>query len=110
MDNLLQELQNNQWQSDERFTELFIESKKSKFGLLKIVQELKIRGIDESVIQNYLTPLRDEQANLLKMIWKKKYKEIPKDQNEKLKQIRFLQSRGFDLSLIHKMMSGKEIG
>ena len=96
MDNLLQELQNNQWQSDERFTELFIESKKSKFGLLKIVQELKIRGIDESVIQNYLSTLRDEQAKLLKMIWEKKYKEMPKDQNDKLKQIRFLQSRGFD--------------
>ena len=45
-----------------------------------------------------------EQTN-----WEKKYKEIPKDQNDKLKQIRFLQSRGFDLSLIHKMMSGKEI-
>jgi len=53
--------------------------------------------------------LRDEQAKLLKVIWEKKYKEIPKDQNDKLKQIRFLQSRGFDLSLIHKMMSGKEI-
>jgi len=73
------------------------------------VQELKIRGIDESLIQNYLTPLRDEQAQLLKMIWEKKYKEIPKDQNDKLKQIRFLQSRGVDLSLIHKIMSGKEI-
>ena len=73
------------------------------------MQELKIRGIDESLIQNYLITLRDEQAELLKMIWKKKYKKIPKDQNGKLKQIRFLQSRGFDLSLIHKMMSGKEI-
>ena len=73
------------------------------------MQELKIRGIDESLIQNYLGTLRDEQAKLLKMIWEKKYKEMPKDQDEKLKQIRFLQSRGFDLSLIHKMMSGKEI-
>ena len=73
------------------------------------MQELKIRGIDESVIQNHLRTLKDEQANLLKMIWKKKYKEMPKNQDEKLKQIRFLQSRGFDLSLIHKIMSGKEI-
>ena len=53
-------------------------------------------------------PLKDEEYFFVKNIWVKKFNTIPKTNDEKLKQIRFLQSRGFDLSLIHQIISGKD--
>ena len=52
--------------------------------------------------------MKQEENFLIKEIWKKKYNSLPITNEEKLKQIRFLQSRGFDLSLIHQIIAGKD--
>ena len=41
--------------------------------------------------------MKQEENFLIKEIWKKKYNSLPTTNEEKLKQVRFLQSRGFDL-------------
>lgn len=105
---LLDELESNDWLSDKRFVEQFIHTKKSKYGSRKISHELSARGIDEDLIAKNLIPLKDEEYFFVKNIWVKKFNTIPKTNDEKLKQIRFLQSRGFDLSLIHQIISGKD--
>ena len=105
---LLDELESNDWLSDKRFVEQFIHTKKSKYGSRKISHELSARGIDEDLIAKNLMPLKDEEYFFVKNIWVKKFNTIPKTNDEKLKQIRFLQSRGFDLSLIHQIISGKD--
>ena len=40
-------------------------------------------------------------------IWKKKFKDLPIDNDEKAKQTRFLQGRGIDPFIIQKILSGK---
>ena len=69
-------------------TSVFLNSlfsqKKNKFGIKKIAYELKSKGI-----------------------WKKKFKDLPVDNQEKVKQIRFLRGRGIDLFIIQKILSGK---
>lgn len=108
LDNLLDDLEKNNWLSDQRFLEQFIHEKKKKFGPKKIAYELQIRGIDTSIIEKSLIKLKEEGYSLIKKIWEKKFNTVPKTKEDKLKQIRFLQSRGFDLSLIHQIISGKE--
>ena len=105
--NILNDLEGNDWLSDQRFTEQFIFSKKNKYGVNKIRYELKMRGVDEAIINSELIKIKSEDYSLAKKIWSKKFDDIPHSQEERNKQIRFLQGRGINLELIHKILSGK---
>ena len=104
---VLDELENKDWLSDNRFSEQFVLSKKRKFGALKIAHELKLRGVNKSIINRVLRDIKDDEFLLAKTIWEKKFNQIPITIDEKAKQIRFMQSRGIDVSIIHQILSGK---
>ena len=104
---VLDELENKDWLSDNRFSEQFVLSKKRKFGARKIAHELKLRGVDESIRSRVLIDIKDDEFLLAKKIWQKKFSKIPTTIDEKAKQIRFMQSRGIEVTIIHQILSGK---
>lgn len=104
---VLDELENKDWLSDNRFSEQFVLSKKRKFGALKIAHELKLRGVNKSIINRVLRDIKDDEFLLAKKIWEKKFNQIPITIDEKAKQIRFMQSRGIQVTIIHQILSGK---
>lgn len=104
---ILTELESKDWLSDRRFTDQFIFSKKRKFGLKKMEFELKMHGVNEIIIHNALNEIKSEECNLAKNIWEKKFRKLPENPEERLKQMRFLQSRGINSALIHQILSGK---
>jgi len=104
---VLNELEEKDWLSDDRFSEQFVLSKKRKFGARKIAYELKLRGVNESIISRVLREIKDDEFLLAKKIWEKKFNQIPITIDEKAKQIRFMQSRGIEVAIIHQILSGK---
>ena len=104
---ILDELEEKDWLSDDRFSEQFVLSKKRKFGARKIAHELKLRGVDELIISRALRDIKDDEFLLAKKIWEKKFNQIPITIDEKAKQIRFMQSRGIEVAIIHQILSGK---
>ena len=104
---VLDELEEKDWLSDDRFSEQFVLSKKRKFGARKIAHELKLRGVSESIISRVLRDIKDDEFLLAKKIWEKKFNQIPITIDEKAKQIRFMQSRGIEVAIIHQILSGK---
>ena len=104
---VLDELEEKDWLSDDRFSEQFVLSKKRKFGARKIAHELKLRGVDESIISRALRDIKDDEFLLAKKIWEKKFNQIPITIDEKAKQIRFMQSRGIEVAIINQILSGK---
>jgi len=104
---VLDGLEEKDWLSDNRFSEQFVLSKKRKFGARKIAHELKLRGVDESIISRVLKDIKSDEFLLAKKIWEKKFNQIPITIDEKAKQIRFMQSRGIEVVIIHQILSGK---
>jgi regulatory protein len=104
---ILTELESKDWLSDRRYVDQFIFSKKRKFGLKKMEYELKMHGVNEIIIHNALNEIKSEEYNLAKNIWEKKFRKLPENPEERLKQMRFLQSRGINSALIHQILSGK---
>ena len=104
---VLDELEEKDWLSDDRFSEQFVLSKKRKFGARKIAYELKLRGVNECIISRVLRGIKDDEFLLAKQIWEKKFNQIPITIDEKSKQIRFMQSRGVEVAIIHQILSGK---
>ena len=101
---IVEELKTKGLQSDYRFCESFVNSKKRKFGLQKISYELKQKEIDDFLIEEFVDALRDEEYESARLVWKKKYTSLPSDLNEKNKQIKFMQNRGFSFDTIKKII------
>jgi regulatory protein len=103
---LLQDLIKRGWISDERFAELVVNAKQSRFGSRKLAHELREKGVDENLVLQATTAIDDLQN--AKVVWQKKYGKSPANRNEWAKQARFLQSRGFGFDVIKQVLKSNE--
>ena len=94
-------------QSDERFTESFVNHRiSSGKGPLKIKQELLERGIEKFVIEQYLESCSVDWLSQAETARVKRFGgNPPSDSMEKSKQSRFLLNRGFSSQLISQLLS-----
>jgi len=82
---------------DARFAEAFVRSKSNKgIGPIKIQIELQQRSVDEALIDAYLDFNQPEWFEKASEVRCKRFGEsLPVVMNDKARQIRFLQQRGF---------------
>lgn len=93
----LQRLADEFLQSDERFVEAFVRSKKNAGkGPLHIQQSLKQKGVASQLIDAELTMVHHDWFAQAESVYLKKFRDFPiLSPQEKAKRIRFMQSRGF---------------
>ncbi len=103
---LLDDLSRRGWLSDVRFAEALVQSKQAKFGTTRLAYELRERGVADSVIREQLADLKDSELERARQVWQSKFGVIPTDAKARAKQMRFLQSRGFSLDVISKVVRG----
>lgn len=103
---VLTELESQGLLSDERFTENYTRFRKGKgFGSLHIQSELRERGVSEGLINKYVDANDESWMKLVKEVHKQRFGDpLPEDYQEKAKQARFLQSRGFTSDQIWHLM------
>jgi len=106
IESLLDELEENNYLNEQRFTESFIRYRSQRGqGLLKITNELRQKGIEASLIQQTLNELNIDWYDLASEQRVKKFGElIPQDYKEKARQMRFLSTRGFDSEIIRSIL------
>ena len=100
LDMLLDDLAARGWLSDERAASQLVHAKRSRFGTQRITHELRQKGIAEDLISEALPQLKETELAAAREVWRKKFGTAPRDEKEKAKQVRFLQSRGFSISVI----------
>jgi len=95
--------------SDERFTEAFVMSRRERgAGPIKIQAELQQRGIDNTLISDYLDFADPEWLELAEQVRQKKYGQgIPTEYTGKMQQARFLAGRGFSHGQIRRVLDGE---
>lgn len=103
--NLVEELAEQNYQSDQRVAEQTLASQLRKGkGLQRIKQALKAKQLDTELITEELSEVDWlDQAYQLKI--KKFGMEVETDPKLKARQIRFLQYRGFDMGIIMKAIA-----
>lgn len=89
-------------QSDDRFVENLTRSRiRQGYGPLKIIQELKSKGIDSDLIEHELEQERENWVSYALDVWDKKCKgRTELTFSEIQKQQRFLLYRGFSMDII----------
>ncbi len=104
LDAVLDELEKRNWLSDARATTMLVDSKRSRFGSQRIAHELRQKGIAEDLIADAMPQLKETELDAVREVWQRKFGIQPQDSKEKAKQIRFLQSRGFSMEVIFKVL------
>jgi regulatory protein len=94
---VLQQLKDERLQSDERFTECYVNHRfNAGVGPLKIRYELRQKGIDDLQVDAFLEPLDECWEQMMRQQRARKYGEtLPDDYAARMKQARFLQNKGF---------------
>ena len=102
---LLAELTGNDYQSDERMAGMLVRANMRKGrGPTRIQQELKKHHIEAELAEEDIEQVNWlQQAMELRM--RKFGEELPTEQKEKARQVRFLQYRGFDLDICFKAIT-----
>jgi regulatory protein len=104
LDALLDDLTERGWLSDVRAATQLIHAKRSRFGLQRITHELRQRGIGEDLISEALPQLKETELEAARDVWQRKFGMLPQDAKVKAKQVRFLQSRGFSMDAIFRVL------
>lgn len=92
-------------QSDQRFAESYVRAKADRLGSSRIRRELLERGVSDDLVAAALEgTLEEDELTRARAVWGRKFGEAPKDRLEWAKQARFMQSRGFAVDVIRKLL------
>jgi regulatory protein len=105
LDAVLDRLAENGLQSDARFAESYVRSKASRMGQSRLRRELLERGVSTEIVAGALEEaLPDDELTRARAVWARKFGAPPQDRNEWARQARFLQTRGFAVDVIRKLL------
>ena len=103
----LDELERLGYLSDERYARMLVTQRAGRYGKRAIAHALAQRGVTTDVAREALDALAtgDEFAEAT-ALWQRRFGEPPADDRERAKQVRFLMSRGYGLSIALKVVRG----
>ena len=104
VDAMLDELAALGYLSDARFATAVAREKSGGFSKRSIGATLKARGVTGDAAAEALASVDLDDAVTLVALWRRRFGRAPANDKEKARQVRFLQSRGFALSAIFKLL------
>ena len=97
-------LQAESYLSEERFVESRVHARASRFGNMRIRQELAQHGV--TLEAEAAQRLKESELARAQAVWRRKFGRVPSDATERARQARFLAGRGFSGEVIRRVMQG----
>lgn len=104
VDAILDWLQAHRYLSEERFIESRVHARATRYGNLRIRQELAQHGVTLSAEET--RSLKESEYARARDVWRRKFGEPPADAAERARQMRFLGGRGFSPEVIRRVVQG----
>jgi regulatory protein len=106
IDELLGQLEQEGLQSDERFAEAYVYSRRQRgFGPMRIQAELRERGVSDQLIGQFVQFGERHWLEEARQQWQKRFGTKAEDYKERARQARFLQGRGFSSDMIRQVLN-----
>ena len=96
------------WQSDDRYAEAIVRRLTGQASRRFIGEKLAQAGIKKDVAATALEALEQDDVEVAKALWTRRFGDTPKDDKERQRQIRYLLSRGFHLGDAFKLVPRAE--
>jgi regulatory protein len=105
LDTVLDILQAERLLSDHRYATQRVVARAGRYGDARLKQELRQQGVSDEDISAALPEGGDETVRC-RAVWARKFSQLPQSMEERAKQMRFLQYRGFSSEAIRRVMRG----
>ena len=105
---LLDDLVQQGFLSDVRFAESYVHSRGGRLGSRRIERELRDKGIPAEIAQQTLNASAIDDLATARVLRERKFGALPVDEKEKARQVRFLQGRGFSLTVALKVIKAPD--
>jgi regulatory protein len=103
-DVVLDEITRLGYLSDARFANALVRQKSGALSARAISASLKAKGVAAEVASEAIAGSEVDDHDTMVALWRRKFGVPPVTEREKARQVRFLQSRGFALSAIFKLL------
>jgi regulatory protein len=107
LESLLEDLLRRKLLSEERYAESRAHALSRKYGAARIAHELRAKGLDKGLAEQASGAARATEVERARAIWCRKFRVAPKTREERARQMRFLQSRGFSFDAIRAVVGGR---
>jgi len=104
LERLLDDFEGKGWLSEQRFVDAVVQTRRPRFGSVKVLYELKAKGVSEDGIARARAALAESEVSAARSVWRKKFGEKPVSMSERAKQARFLGGRGFSADVVRKVL------
>ena len=101
-------LQAKDFINEQRVVESVVNRRSPKLGASRVRQELQAKGLPVEAIAEAVHQMRSTELERAHEVWRKKFGEPPGDQAARIKQVRFLVSRGFAPEVVKRVVAGAE--
>src|SRR4029453_7074167 len=106
IDAVLDELERRKLLSETRFAESVLRPRSARYGEMRPARELQVRGVPANVARSALDAIRDSELERARAQWSRRFKSLPASREERARQVRFLDARGFSSTVIRRVLAG----
>ena len=107
IERVLDQLQADQLLSDARFAASLVRQRSSRYGDRRLAHDLRERGVGAADISAAMTQLAGTEARRALDAWSRRFDALPTSAEERGRQGRYLQARGFSMDIISRVLAGK---
>ena len=101
-------LQAKDFINEQRVVDSVVNNRSRKLGASRVRQELQANGLPAEAIAEAVQEMRGTELARAREVWQKKFGEPPADPAARLKQVRFLVSRGFAPDVVRRVVAGTD--
>ena len=91
--------------NETRFAESTSRRLGAKYGAQRVAHTLRQKGVAEEQVSAVISTLKDSEQERASALWTRKFGRIAESADEKSKQIRYLQARGFSFAIIKQVIA-----
>ncbi len=91
--------------NETRFAESTSRRLGAKYGAQRVAHTLRQKGVAEEQVSALMSTLKDSEQERASALWTRKFGRIAESADEKSKQIRYLQARGFSFAIIKQVFA-----
>ncbi len=103
VEQVLAELEQRGFLSEERFAESVVHRKASRYGLARVKVELAQHQLPEHLTREVTAQLQATEVDRALALWQRRYGQLPSTPEEKARQMRHLAGRGFSGDTIRQV-------
>lgn len=106
VDVVLDKLERDKLLSDERYAAVLTRTRGARFGDARVRFDLKASGVKAETAEQAVAALKGTELERARAVWSRRFGVLPQSAEERGKQGRFLQARGFSTETIRRVLRG----